>query len=175
MFKVHKFFKGLLEITKLYLVLFIIILWLCLLFVYLISISPVILNVALMIIILSVVFIDKRFNWKGRVIMLSITILQLVVYLYLDVIPILIIKDLFWFSLVLNLAFIWHVLILHWCFEISDYYKNDYGRFLFSRLSVISSLTMLYWILNWISFLINWIEFYYHWIFSSKAKRKKRK
>ena len=60
MYKVHKFFKGLLEIVKLYLVLFVILVLLSILLMYLISISPAFLNVALMLIL--VLFLDDRFN-----------------------------------------------------------------------------------------------------------------
>lgn len=63
---------------------------------------------------------------------------------YLELILILLIKDLFWYSLLLNISFIWHVLILHWLFEMSLYFKWDYGCYLFSRLSLLTSLTGLY-------------------------------
>lgn len=118
------------------------------------GVEPLILNIIIMFVLTSGIFIDKRFNYKSRLIMIFILLLQFLVYFYLDLIPIILVKDLFWYALVLNISFIWYVLILHWLFEISLYYKWDYLCYLFSRLSLITSLTGLYWLFNWLNMLL---------------------
>ena len=158
----HKFFKGLFSIIKLY---FFLIFFLIFFYLVILLLDPLFINIFIMFSLTIGIFIDKRFNWKSHILILLIFIIQVIVYLYLELIPILLIKDLFWYSVVLNICFIWHVLVLHWCFEISLKYKWDYGCYLFSRISIITSLTGIYWIFNWISFLVNWIGEYFHWIF----------
>ena len=163
----HRFFHGLLGIVQLYLIL---VLLLLILFFIISNIEPIVLNLVFMIILTIGVFIDVRFNYKSKIIIVIFSVIQLLLYYYLELIPILLVKDLFWFFVALNISFIWHVLVLHWCFEISLKYKWDYGCYLFSSISIITSLTGIYWIFNWISFLVNWIGDYFHWIINIKKK-----
>ena len=59
-----------------------------------------------MIILTVGIFVDKRFNLKRKLFLLLLLVIQLLVYYYLELIPILLIKDLFWYSLLLNMCYI---------------------------------------------------------------------
>lgn len=115
-------------------------------------ISPLVLNVSLMVCLLIGIFVDSRFNWIRKLFFLLFSMLQVFVYFYCDKIPILFFQDLFWYSVIVHLSFIWHVLILNWLFFLADYFNLTFLKFLFSRLSIITSLTIVKW----------FFRFFYH-------------
>ena len=88
----HRFFHGLLGIVQLYLIL---VLLLLILFFIISNIEPIVLNLVFMIILTIGVFIDVRFNYKSKIIIVIFSVIQLLLYYYLELIPILLVKDLF--------------------------------------------------------------------------------
>lgn len=61
----------------------------------------------------------------------------------------LIIQDLFWYSLIMMSSFVWHVLIMNWLYKLCEYIKWDYGCYVISRWSLLTSLTIILWIILW--------------------------
>jgi hypothetical protein len=70
-------------------------------------------SVLVMILLTVLVVTDKKMLWKGKIIFLSLILIQILLYEYCGVLYIDLIKDIFWFSLILNVGVIWHNLILN--------------------------------------------------------------
>lgn len=109
---------------------------------------PVEFNCAIIMLLFIGLVLDTRFKKNRIICFLIIIVIQIVLYKYLNYVPILLLKDLFWYSVILNLSFIWHVLILNWIYKISSLIDWEYGKYLSSRLSIITSLTLLTFIIN---------------------------
>jgi len=71
-----------------------------------------IIYVLVLVIIIYLILTDNRFNLKRKIIFIIINIIFIIFSLIINKSPILIIKDLFWYSLILNISLIFHVLIL---------------------------------------------------------------
>lgn len=150
----RKFWIFLLNILYLYLIVYVFFYLAYLLIIW----KPLIFNIILMLILLVGLSIDSRFTKKAVLIMLVLIIIQIVVYNYLNMIPILIIKDMFWFSVVMNVAFIWHICILQWVYKVAELMKWELLKYITRSLGVLTSLTWWIWIMNWIDFIIYRIE-----------------
>ncbi len=91
--------------------------------------------------IIYLVITDDRFLLNRKIIFILIILFLIIFSFYIDKTPYLIIKDLFWYSLILNVSFIFHVLILdrifHWCWK--NHY--EYLGFIVSRISFTLSLS----------------------------------
>lgn len=48
-------------------------------------------------------------------------------------------------------SFLWHVLLLPWAYKWFESLKWDYGCYVVSRWSLLTSLTIFLWIFQWIS------------------------
>ena len=70
------------------------------------------LYLVLLSLVIYLVITDDRFTRNRKVIFIICFFLFLILSVYIEKSPYLIIKDLFWYSLVLNGSFIVHVLIL---------------------------------------------------------------
>lgn len=113
------------------------------------------------------VYTDNRFKFNRKVLFFFIIAVLLIFSYYIDKVPYLIIKDLFWYSLVLNGSFIFHVLILsrifHFCWE--KHY--EYLGFIISRISFTLSFSIL---LYWLSSIYNKTqEIYIYYKIKSKS------
>lgn len=122
--------------------------------------------------LLVCVILDERFIISRKIIFICLNILQLIIYIYLDIIPILLVKDIFWFSLLLNIGFIWHVILLHWCFRLCYIYKWNYGCYIVSRLSILTSLTGLLLIIKGVHLYFTLILVYFEEINFNKKSYK---
>ena len=60
-------------------------------------------------------------------------------------------RDLFWYSLLMLTSFLWHVLLLPWAYKWFESLRWDYGCYVLSRWSLLTSLTIFLWIIQWIS------------------------
>ncbi len=156
------------EIKKLLINFFISFLWLILiisiLFLFLYYsyfYNPKIFGLTGSILLMLGVIYDGRFNIKRKILIFVLIMIQLLVYFYLDMLPILLLKDIFWFSLVLNLSFIWHVLLLHWVYKMCIWKKWDYGSYLITRISILTSLSILVLLLQSFCLLLHRINTYF--------------
>lgn len=71
------------------------------------------------------------------------------------------IKDLFWYSLILNSSFIFHILICDWIYKLFLYLNWYYGCFIITRISFILSLSFILYLLNLIYLYINMYKIKY--------------
>jgi len=119
-----------------------------------------ILFIIVVLICLSFLLTDSRFSIKRKLIFCLIMCVLFVISLYIEKAPYLIIKDLFWYSLVLNISFIFHVLIMSRLF---DYYRkrNEYVSFLISRTSFFLSLSNILYAVRIIRQKLSFIFFSY--------------
>lgn len=106
------------------------------------------------------VILDSRFSISRKLLLIIFNIVQIFIYEYLDTLPILLLKDMFWFSVLLNCAFIWHVLILSWLLEVLLKYDYKKGVFFISRLSLFTSLSFIRLILCEFLLIIEMINHY---------------
>lgn len=97
----------------------------------------------LVLFLLYLIYSDKRFLFNRKFLFFFIILSSLFFSYYMNKIPYLIIKDLFWYSLILNCSFIFHVLILdrlfYWCWQ----YHYEYFGFIISRISFTFSFSCL--------------------------------
>lgn len=102
-----------------------------------------------MLLLLIGIIWDDRFLISRKLIFIFLCIIQFLLYMYLEIIPLLLIKDLFWFSVCLNICFIWHVLILNWLMILLGSYNDTFKiiYYIISRISLVSSLTFIQLIL----------------------------
>lgn len=115
--------------------------------------------------IIYLVITDDRFLLNRKIIFILIILFLIIFSFYIDKTPYLIIKDLFWYSLILNVSFIFHVLILdrifHWCWK--NHY--EYLGFIVSRISFTLSISVCIYFINIIRDNINNIfSTYSHWV-----------
>ena len=102
-------------------------------------------------------YYDSRIKLNRKFLIILIFIILWLISIYIDKVPYLIIKDLFWYSLVLNGSFIIHVLILSWIYRICWLNKWEYICFVISRISFIFSLSFIVYLLH----ICNYILFSY--------------
>lgn len=110
---------------------------------------PLYFNIIFMLLLLIGIILDDRFLILRKLTFIFLCIIQVLIYMYLEIIPLLLIKDLFWFSVCLNICFIWHVLILNWLITLLGGY-NDISKIIYyiiSKISLVSSLTFIQLIL----------------------------
>ena len=70
-----------------------------------------------LLILIILVFTDERFSLIRKLLFILLNICLIILSIYLEKLPHIIIKDLFWYSLILNGSFILHVIILSRMFE----------------------------------------------------------
>lgn len=106
---------------------------------------------------------DERFTTFRKVIItLAYVSFIIIVGLFMGKEIPLFLKDLFWYSVLLNVSFLWHVLWLNWLFHLCWIYRWEKLCFIFSRLSWITSLCGIKVFLN----ILRYKTYYY--IFSDK-------
>jgi len=97
----------------------------------------------LVLFLLYLIYSNERFLFSRKFLFFFIILFSLLFSYYMNKIPYLIIKDLFWYSLILNCSFIFHVLILdrlfYWCWQ----YHYEYLGFIISRISFTFSFSCL--------------------------------
>lgn len=159
------------SVAKLYLIL-VVILWGFFLF----NVKDSIICVFVIFCIITIgVLLDNRFNRLRKVVLLLVNIIQIIIWYYFEILPILLLKDIFLFSVILNCAFIWHVLILPWLFEVCRLLKWDYGCFLITRISILTSLSGILLVIKVIHLLIWRIKVYYLYINTNFCVNSDRK
>jgi hypothetical protein len=127
------------------------------LFLELLKYYPLMMNIVITIILIIGIIIDSRFNWLRKLLVIILLLVQYIIYIYIDNISILVIYIIFNYLLILNLAFIVHILVLPWLFKIGRVFNCEWLTFLVSRLSILISLTWITW---WIESLqIIWVRF----------------
>ena len=102
------------------------------------------LQIFVFICLLIIVITDDRFSINRKIFFIFLTLSFWLISFFIDKAPILLIKDLFWYSLVLNGSFIFHVLILNRLFEYSWKNHYEYAGFVISRISYFCSLWGIY-------------------------------
>jgi len=127
----------------------------------------------ILLIILLLILTDNRFSFSRKIIFIIINILFLIISLIINESPLLIIKDLFWYSLLINFSFIFHVLILnrifYWAWKkrrienekIKKRY--EYIGFIVSRISFTLSIWgIMYFLQNLMEIIYNkkYIKYY---------------
>lgn len=118
----------------------------------------------ILIIVFFLVLTDHRIDLKRKTFFIIINILFFNLSIIIEKAPYLIIKDLFWYSLILNISFIFHILILERIFiwawrkrKFSRYKENfEYLAFLISRISYTCSLWGLIYFLQKLIYEITW-------------------
>lgn len=145
-------FKHLWEIMKLYSYLFVF-----LYFVYFVLKMHVMFSYMLIIIILILIDYDTRITgWRYFAFVFIVLIHVLILKEGWHNTEILMISDLFWYSLLMLGAFIWHVLILNWLYKLCEKIGWDYGCYVVSRWSLLTSLTGVLWVLQWIQMILDY-------------------
>ncbi len=99
------------------------------------------------IIILGLIF-DSRININRKLLIIFLMFILWIISVYINKIPYLIIKDLFWYSVILNISFIFHVLILSWIYRICWLNRWEYSCYIISRISFTLSLSFIIYILR---------------------------
>jgi hypothetical protein len=139
--------------------------------------------IILFIIVFYLIMTDDRFSLKKKMIFIIISFFFLALSIFIEKTPILIIKDLFWYSLTLNIGFIFHVLILdrifYWAWKNrktenkKKKERMEYLGFIISRISFTFSIwgfmyfikeSMYYFILSYI--------YKYFYIYDNKYMKK---
>ena len=59
-----------------------------------------------------------------------------------------ILTEIFWYTLILNLSFIFHVCLCDWFYRLAIYYRQEYLSFIITRISFILSLSFLIYLLD---------------------------
>lgn len=149
--------KSIFSVCYLYFILISIIIVLYKLFLF----SPLILNIFLMLLLFLGIIKDQRFSWFRKSIFILLIILQIFVYYYIGIIPILILKDLFWFSVVINVSFIWHNLFIIWLYDLFKSLNNNYMCYIISRIGLLTSLSIINIILSSLLMMVEKILEYY--------------
>lgn len=111
------------------------------------------------ILISYLIITDDRFTFNRKIIILISFGLLGIISIYIDKAPYDIIKDLFWYSLVINGSFIFHTLILDRAFYYCWKNHYEYIGFIISRLSYILSLEALNYIITEI---VGFLMFFFH-------------
>lgn len=113
-------------------------------------------SIFIIIFICILIFTDTRIILRNKLIFLFLILLQFILYIYWNFLYIDFIKDMFWFGFILNISFIWHFLILNRLYNYLLKKPADYEilRFFISRLSYITSLSLLIIILRYFRFLL---------------------
>lgn len=96
-----------------------------------------------------IVFTDDRFKLNRKILAVCIIILACIFCQIINKAPYEIIKELFWYSLILNISFFFHTLICDrlFCYFLNK--KKDYYAFIISRLSFSLSLSGInYFLIN---------------------------
>lgn len=149
--------SGIIEIFKLYLYLFIFIYifyWILINFVWMWYI--------LVSLVLIGVFLDERIKgWRFVVFCMFVLIHFVILWNGWIDNEILIVKDLFWYSLVMLGSFVWHVLILNWLYSLVEYFKLDYLCYVVSRWSLLTSLTGILWVFKWCLMVWTYFTYFY--------------
>ena len=94
---------------------------------------------------------DCRIKNNRKILIIFILFLIWLFSIYIGKIPYLIIKDLFWYSLILNGSFIFHVLILSWIYRICWLNRWEYACYIISRISFVFSLSFIVYLLHLIN------------------------
>lgn len=108
---------------------------------------------------------DKRFSLNRKVLMPILFILFILILLILR--GNFLINELFWYSIILNTSFIFHVCICDWLYRLFEYYKLEYLSFIITRISFILSLSFIMYLCERIIIKIL--------IYSKKEKSKRKK
>lgn len=127
---------------------------------YLYSINWQVFIIIMNIIIWFGILLDSRFVYWRKFLIIILNIIQIVIWYYLELVPILLIKDLFWFSVILNIGFIWHVLILNWLFLFIKKYQYKKGMYWISMFSLCTSLSLIRLLLCECLLIVN-LSYYY--------------
>lgn len=121
-----------------------------------------------LVLIIYLVYTDDRFKLNRKFIFLSIVVVLFLISYYLDKVPYLIIKDLFWYSLVLNGSFVFHVLILSRIFRFCWKKHYEYLGFIISRISFTLSLWSILYLLQIIYQKLQYFWLYYTFEYEGK-------
>lgn len=134
------------------------------------------------------IWLDPRFEIKYKALILLLLSYIFIFFLYSfhefrgnNIYWLWLIKDIFWFTLLLNISFIFHICILDWIYQFFRYYEKDFLAFLITRLSFIFSLFLPYYLLELfqthyfsrnkflrlVSSLVLWILVYFMNLFNS--------
>lgn len=105
-------------------------------------------NIIFSYILILGLYYDSRIKLNRKFLIILLFIILWIISIYIEKVPYMIIKDLFWYSLVLNGSFIIHVLLLSWVYRICWLNKWEYSCFLISRFSFIFSLSCLVHLLH---------------------------
>ncbi len=97
--------------------------------------------------LLGLIF-DSRININRKLLIIFLMFILWIISVYINKIPYLIIKDLFWYSVILNISFIFHVLILSWIYRICWLNRWEYSCYIISRISFTLSLSFIIYILR---------------------------
>lgn len=100
----------------------------------------------LFIIIIEITFgviLDKRFIIKRKLLLVvSLIFISIIIHFY-NLIPNILIKEFFWYTVIVYVSFIFHVLIMVWLYNYYYKRRNEYMCFIVSRISYIFSLWFL--------------------------------
>jgi hypothetical protein len=117
---------------------------------------PSIINIVILILIIGLI-IDSRFKLKRKLLVIILLLVQYIIYIYIDNISILVISLMLNYLLILNLAFVVHILVLPWIFKIGYIFNCEWLTFLVSRISILISLIWIVWLIE--SLQIIWVRF----------------
>lgn len=134
--------------------------------------------IMLFLLLLFLVLTNEKLIFQRKVLFIIINILFIIIVLIINKVPLLIIKDLFWFSLILNLSFIFHILILERIFIWAWENNYEYLAFIISRISFTLSIWGIIYIIrkifNELIWFFNWIELWsYRYNFEEKNEKYK--
>ena len=136
----HNLFKGLKGLFELYII---IIMFLYCLF-YMFEKYPLYLNIIIFCILMIGLIFDSRLLKSRYVCFLFLILIQILVYYYLDLVPLLIIKDIFWFTAIINVSVIIHLFLFEWLLNLFKWLNYDFGVYYITRISLLTSLCSIH-------------------------------
>ena len=97
---------------------------------------------------------DNRFSYN-RKILIPIYYIILILFLIIFKHNSFIWKEIFWYSFICNISFIFHVCICDWLYRLSIYYKQEYLSYVVTRISFIFSLSFIIYLLHIVYIYLN--------------------
>lgn len=87
---------------------------------------------------------DSRLLKSRYVCFLFLILIQILVYYYLDLVPLLIIKDIFWFTAIINVSVIIHLFLFEWLLNLFKWLNYDFGVYYITRICLLTSLCSIH-------------------------------
>jgi hypothetical protein len=110
------------------------------------------------------ILLDNTFKWRNKLLILIALILFVLFTLIFR--GNILFNEIFWYTLILNGSFIFHVCICDWLYRLFRYYRKDYICWIVTRISFIFSMSFIVYLIN------NFYLYLYHFYDEKCYKNK---